>query len=114
MLTIVYAECRCARTSRRRLGAQGRVARVVADLATGVGPKLEVTQAELARAADTTRETANRTLAELERLGALTTGRGKVHVHDVALVKDYEAGDESTDLAASTVSSESTAGGCDD
>jgi CRP-like cAMP-binding protein len=77
--TIVYAACGCT----SRLTARARVRRALADLAVNVGPELDLTQAEIARAAGTTRETASRELARLERAGVVTQSRGHITVHAI-------------------------------
>src|SRR3954469_20578014 len=43
---------------------------------------IEATQAEIAQLAGASRESASRFLARLERAGVITTGRGRVVVHD--------------------------------
>ena len=47
------------------------------------------TQAEIAHLAGTSRESASRFLATLERAGIVTLGRGKVTVHDPARLRNY-------------------------
>jgi CRP/FNR family transcriptional regulator, cyclic AMP receptor protein len=47
------------------------------------------TQAEIAQLAGTSRESCSRFLATLERAGIVTLGRGKVTVHDPALLRNY-------------------------
>jgi CRP/FNR family transcriptional regulator, cyclic AMP receptor protein len=47
------------------------------------------TQAEIAHLAGTSRESASRFLATLERAGIVTLGRGKVTVHDAARLRNY-------------------------
>jgi CRP/FNR family cyclic AMP-dependent transcriptional regulator len=47
------------------------------------------TQAEIAQLAGTSRESASRFLATLERAGIVTLGRGKVTVHDPARLRNY-------------------------
>lgn len=47
------------------------------------------TQAEIANLAGTSRESASRFLATLERAGIVTLGRGKVTVHDPARLRNY-------------------------
>ena len=47
------------------------------------------TQAEIANLAGTSRESASRFLATLERAGVVTLGRGKVTVHDPARLRNY-------------------------
>jgi CRP/FNR family transcriptional regulator len=47
------------------------------------------TQAELAQLAGSSRESASRFLAVLERAGLITQGRGKITVHDPAALQRY-------------------------
>jgi CRP/FNR family transcriptional regulator len=47
------------------------------------------TQADLAQLAGSSRESASRFLATLERAGVVSTGRGKVTVHDPAALRNY-------------------------
>src|SRR6266702_3293077 len=69
---------------------QSRVAGVLGQLVTqareeGAGDKdvvITITQADVAQLAGSSRESASRFLAVLERAGALTQGRGKLTVHD--------------------------------
>lgn len=75
-------------------GAVERVARAIAGRAGGeaAGPRtlrLSLTQAELADSAGLTRETVNRALSRLERLGYLETGRGEVLVYDLEGLRHY-------------------------
>ncbi len=76
---------------------QSRVASALAQLveaarAEGAG-ELDVlitsTQAELAQLAGSSRESASRFLAVLERAGIITQGRGKLTVHDPAALERY-------------------------
>ena len=50
---------------------------------------VRATQAEIAQLAGASRESASRFLARLERDGVVTTGRGKVLVHDPAALRNY-------------------------
>lgn len=50
---------------------------------------VEATQAEIARLAGTSRESASRFLAELERQGVVTLRRGKVTIHDPPRLGNY-------------------------
>jgi len=76
---------------------QGRVATVLAQLsatarAEGAGDGdvlITSTQAELAQLAGSSRESASRFLAVLERAGIITQGRGKLTVHDTAALERY-------------------------
>jgi CRP/FNR family transcriptional regulator, cyclic AMP receptor protein len=76
---------------------QSRVARVLSQLVhaawnEGAGDENVVitsTQAELARLAGSSRESASRFLAVLERAGIITQGRGRLTVHDPAALERY-------------------------
>ena len=76
---------------------QSRVAAVLAQLveqarAEGAGEGdvlLTATQAELAQLAGSSRESASRFLAVLERAGIISQGRGKLVVHDPAALQRY-------------------------
>src|SRR5256714_553698 len=76
---------------------QSRVATVLAQLveqarAEGAGEHdvlLTITQADIAQLAGSSRESASRFLAVLERAGAVTQGRGKLTVHDPAVLERY-------------------------
>ena len=50
---------------------------------------IRATQAEIAHLAGTSRESASRFLATLERAGVVTLGRGKVTVHDPGRLRNY-------------------------
>jgi len=50
---------------------------------------IEATQAEIAGLAGTSRESASRFLATLERAGLVTLGRGKVTVHEPGRLRNY-------------------------
>ncbi|HEY1357670.1 MAG TPA: Crp/Fnr family transcriptional regulator [Thermoleophilaceae bacterium] len=50
---------------------------------------IEATQAEIAHLAGTSRESASRFLATLERAGVVTLGRGKVTVHEPERLRNY-------------------------
>jgi CRP-like cAMP-binding protein len=76
---------------------QSRVAAVLAQLvaaarsegATGSDVLITSTQADVARLAGSSRESASRFLAVLERAGIITQGRGKLVVHDSAALERY-------------------------
>jgi CRP-like cAMP-binding protein len=76
---------------------QSRVAKALAELVETAQAEGHVdgeivikgTQAELARLAGSSRESASRFLAVLERAGIITQGRGRVTVHDPAALKRY-------------------------
>jgi CRP/FNR family transcriptional regulator len=75
----------------------GRVAsalltQVIARQAEGApdeGVLVKATQAEIAHLAGTSRESASRFLATLEREGVVALGRGKVTVHEPARLRNY-------------------------
>jgi CRP/FNR family transcriptional regulator len=50
---------------------------------------ISATQADIAQLAGSSRESASRFLATLERAGVVSTGRGKVVVHDPAALRNY-------------------------
>jgi CRP/FNR family transcriptional regulator len=78
---------------------QSRVATVLSELASHElaagegGPNGDVlvtaTQAELAQLAGSSRESASRFLAVLERAGVISQGRGRLTVHDLDALKQY-------------------------
>jgi CRP-like cAMP-binding protein len=76
---------------------QSRVAAVVAQLveqarAEGAGERdvpVVATQADLAKLAGSSRESASRFLAVLERAGVITQGRGRLTVHDPEALQGY-------------------------
>ncbi len=76
---------------------QSRVAVVLAGLvrqaqsegADGEDVLVTVTQADIAQLAGSSRESASRFLAVLERAGVVTQGRGRITVHDPAALDGY-------------------------
>jgi CRP/FNR family transcriptional regulator len=73
---------------------QSRVAMVLSELVTqaGGGPNevlVTATQADLAQLAGSSRESASRFLAVLERAGVISQGRGRLVVHDPDALKQY-------------------------
>jgi CRP/FNR family transcriptional regulator len=76
---------------------QSRVAQVVHQLvvqahdegAPDGDVEITVTQAEIAQLAGSSRESASRFLAVLERAGLVTQGRGRITVHDPAALQRY-------------------------
>jgi CRP-like cAMP-binding protein len=76
---------------------QSRVAAVLAELvatarAEGAEPGdvlITATQADLAQLAGSSRESASRFLAVLERAGVISQGRGRLTVHDPEALKQY-------------------------
>jgi CRP/FNR family transcriptional regulator, cyclic AMP receptor protein len=75
---------------------QSRVAVVLSELVAqeddGAGGKdvlVRATQAELAQLAGSSRESASRFLAVLERAGVISQGRGRLVVHDPQALKQY-------------------------
>ena len=68
------------------------VAQVDARIREGAGERdvvISATQADLAQLAGSSRESASRFLATLERAGVVSTGRAKVTVHDPAALRNY-------------------------
>jgi CRP-like cAMP-binding protein len=76
---------------------QSRVAAVLSQLVAGAHADgagdgdvlITTTQASLAQLAGSSRESASRFLAVLERAGIITQGRGKLTVHDPAALEGY-------------------------
>jgi CRP-like cAMP-binding protein len=76
---------------------QSRVATVLSQLVTqaraeGAGDGdvlIRATQADVAKLAGSSRESASRFLAVLERAGVITQGRGRLTVHDVGALEGY-------------------------
>ena len=100
-MTILVAE-RVSRTTERLMQQSfqtvaGRVASAllaqsVARQAEGAPERnvlIQATQAEIAGLAGTSRESASRFLATLERAGLVTLGRGKVTVHEPGRLRNY-------------------------
>ena len=89
------ANARIARQSFQTV--QSRVAGVLGQLviqaqAEGAGNTdvlVVVTQSDVAQLAGSSRESASRFLAVLERAGVVTQGRGRVTVHDPAALDGY-------------------------
>ena len=50
---------------------------------------IHATQAQIAQLAGASRESASRFLAELERAGLITTGRGKLTIHNRSGIANY-------------------------
>jgi CRP/FNR family transcriptional regulator len=50
---------------------------------------IRATQAQIAQLSGSSRESASRFLAKLERAGVITTGRGKILVHDASSLRNY-------------------------
>jgi CRP-like cAMP-binding protein len=65
------------------------VAQAVQDGAAGQEVLLTATQADLAKLAGSSRESASRFLAVLERAGVISQGRGRLVVHDPAALDGY-------------------------
>jgi CRP/FNR family transcriptional regulator, cyclic AMP receptor protein len=77
---------------------QSRVAQVVSQLVTQERTEqakadgeivLTITQAEVAQLAGSSRESASRFLAVLERAGIVSQGRGRITVHDAEALERY-------------------------
>jgi CRP/FNR family transcriptional regulator len=91
------------RTTNERLASQSfqtvqsRVASVIAQLVARAraegGPERDIpitaTQADLAMLAGSSRESASRFLATLERAGVISQGRGRLTVHDPDALRNY-------------------------
>ena len=91
------------RTTNERLASQSfqtvqsRVASVIANLvdqavaegSSGVDVPITATQADLAMLAGSSRESASRFLATLERAGVISQGRGRLVVHDPQALRNY-------------------------
>jgi CRP/FNR family transcriptional regulator len=100
---LVVALGRRLRAANERLASQSfqtvqsRVAQVVYQLveqAQGEGAPdrdvvVNITQAEIAQLAGSSRESASRFLAVLERAGLITQGRGRITVHDPEALQRY-------------------------
>jgi CRP/FNR family cyclic AMP-dependent transcriptional regulator len=72
--------------------ASALLAQVIARQAEGAGDEeilVRATQAEIAQLAGTSRESASRFLATLERAGVVALGRGKVTVHEPGRLRNY-------------------------
>src|SRR5256714_3413016 len=67
----------------------GQVQALSPDGELGRDVLVRATQAEIAQLAGASRESASRFLAKLERAGLITTGRGKVVVHDPDALRNY-------------------------
>ena len=67
----------------------GQVQSLSPDGELGRDVLVRATQAEIAQLAGASRESASRFLAKLERAGLITTGRGKVVVHDPDALRNY-------------------------
>jgi CRP-like cAMP-binding protein len=77
---------------------QSRVAVVLGQLVeqsrseSGAGQRdvlVKITQSDIAQLAGSSRESASRFLAVLERAGIITQGRGRITVHDPDALKRY-------------------------
>ena len=76
---------------------QSRVATVLANLVDGARKEgqgdrdvlVTVTQADIAQLAGSSRESASRFLAVLERAGVITQGRGRIVVNDPSALRGY-------------------------
>ena len=67
----------------------GQVQSLSPDGELGRDVLVRATQAEIAQLAGASRESASRFLAKLERAGLITTGRGKVIVHEPESLRNY-------------------------
>jgi CRP/FNR family transcriptional regulator, cyclic AMP receptor protein len=95
---LVIALGRRLRESNERLSrqsfqtVQSRVATVLSELVAeegGPNALITATQADLAQLAGSSRESASRFLAVLERAGVISQGRGHLTVHDAEALKQY-------------------------
>ena len=103
VLGILGGDMRRLRAANERLArqsfqtVQSRVASVLGQLveqaqAEGAGPRdipVVATQADLAKLAGSSRESASRFLAVLERAGVISQGRGRLTVHDPGALEGY-------------------------
>jgi CRP/FNR family transcriptional regulator len=70
----------------------GQVEALSAESAEEGAPReilIRATQAQIAQLSGSSRESASRFLAKLERAGVITTGRGKILVHEPAALNNY-------------------------
>ncbi len=99
-IAIAAALSRRLRATNERLASQSfqtvqsRVATVLGQLVEQEGAArtdvpLTVTQAEVAQLAGSSRESASRFLAVLERAGVISQGRGRLTVHDPEALRNY-------------------------
>lgn len=102
-MRLVVAMSRKLREANERLArqsfqtVQSRVATVLADLVAGARREgagdqevlVTVTQADIAQLAGSSRESASRFLAVLERAGVITQGRGRITVNDPGALRGY-------------------------
>ena len=82
----------CAFTSGLAWGqATAQISGTARDASGAVLPGVEITatQTDIAQLAGSSRESASRFLASLEREGVVTCGRGKVVVHDPAALRGF-------------------------
>ncbi|HWK30284.1 MAG TPA: Crp/Fnr family transcriptional regulator [Solirubrobacter sp.] len=102
-VSLAAALSRRLRSTNERLASQSfqtvqsRVANVIAQLvdraqaegAADTDVPITATQADLAMLAGSSRESASRFLATLERAGVISQGRGRLVVHDPAALQNY-------------------------
>jgi CRP/FNR family transcriptional regulator len=102
-VSVAASLSRRLRTTNERLASQSfqtvqsRVASVIAQLvdqaraegAPGADVPITATQADLAMLAGSSRESASRFLATLERAGVISQGRGRLTVHDPEALRNY-------------------------
>ncbi len=65
------------------------VDQAVAEGSSAVDVPITATQADLAMLAGSSRESASRFLATLERAGVISQGRGRLTVHDPQALRNY-------------------------
>ena len=87
-IKLIAALGRRLRATNERLTRQS-FQTVQSRVATAVGQLVRAAQAELAQLAGSSRESASRFLAVLERAGIITQGRGRLIVHDPAALERY-------------------------
>jgi CRP/FNR family transcriptional regulator len=99
-IAIAASLARRLRATNERLSSQSfqtvqsRVATVLGQLVEQAGSgrtdvAITVTQAEVAQLAGSSRESASRFLAVLERAGVISQGRGRLTVHDPEALRNY-------------------------
>jgi CRP/FNR family transcriptional regulator len=75
--------------SRVAVVLEGLVRQAQSEGARGEHVLVTVTQADIAQLAGSSRESASRFLAVLERAGVITQGRGRITVHDLEALANY-------------------------
>jgi CRP/FNR family transcriptional regulator len=75
--------------SRVAVVLEGLVRQAQSEGADGADVLVTITQADIAQLAGSSRESASRFLAVLERAGVITQGRGRITVHDLDALANY-------------------------